>query len=348
MSEWRKDPIVGRWVIIATERRKRPFDYKEITEEKKAQVCPLCEGNERQTPPEIMAYREKDTGKDMPGWWVRVVPNKFPAVAVDGDLFLKQRGLYNFMEGVGAHEVIIEAAVHEPGLDSQTVKQVEEVIWAWRERSMDLRRDKRFKYIQIFKNTGSTAGASLEHTHSQLIAMPMVPQEVKQEIEGMKEYFTRRGSCVLCDIIRQEVVERDRVIVDGVYFLAFTPFASRFPFETWIVPKEHQHDFGQIREEQVRDLAALLRTVFLKMSVLIRNIPYNVVLHTSPVNLEEELQYHWHLEILPRLTIIAGFELGAGYFINPTPPEMAAQALRETGEVYPLQERHLTEVQSYV
>lgn len=348
MPEWRKDPIVDRWVIISTERGKRPFDYKEIAEEKKTRECPLCEGNEKQTPPEIIAYREPGTEKDTPGWWVRVVPNKFPALRIEAEPSLQQQGIYQRMNGAGAHEVIVESTNHEPGLDTQTEKQVEEVIWVWQDRSLDLRKDTRLHYIQIFKNTGSAAGASLEHTHSQLIATPLVPVDVRQEIEGMREYSSRHGSCVMCDITRQEISERERVVIDSGHFLSFAPFASRFPFETWIVPKEHQHDFGQIREEQVRDLASVLRATLRKMSVMIRNIPYNMVLHTAPVNLQEERHFHWHLEILPRLTIMAGFELGTGCFINPTPPEMAAQALRETREVYPLQERSVTEVHRYV
>lgn len=348
MPEWRKDPIVDRWVIIATERGKRPLDYKEIVEEKKSQECPLCEGNEKQTPPEIIAYRENGTAKDTPGWWVRVVPNKFPALQIEGELSRQHRGIYNYMNGVGAHEVIIESASHIDGMNMQTEKQVEEIIWIWRERSMDLRKDARLKYIQIFKNNGSAGGASLEHTHSQLIATPLVPSDIKQEIEGMKDYANRHGSCVVCDMIRQEISEQDRLVIDSNHFLSFSPFASRFPFETWIVPKEHQYDFGQIREEQVRDLALVLRSSLSKLSLMIKNMPYNMVLHTTPVNLQEERHYHWHIEIMPRLTLMAGFELGTGYFINPTPPEMAAQALRETEEIYPIREGYMKEVHQYV
>ncbi|MCL6638165.1 MAG: galactose-1-phosphate uridylyltransferase [Firmicutes bacterium] len=348
MPEWRKDPIVDRWVIIATERAKRPFDYKEIVEERKMQECPLCEGNEGMTPPEIIAFREPGTERDKPGWWVRVVPNKFPALRIEGETSFCRSGIYETMNGVGAHEVIVESTDHEPGLDTQTAKQIEEVLWAWRERSLDLRRDTRLKYIQIFKNTGSTAGASLEHTHSQLIAMPLVPAEVREEIERVKEYARTRGSCAFCDMINQELKSQDRVVIDGTHFLSFCPYASRFPFETWIVPKEHQYDFVRIREEQVKELAQVLRSTLRKMTALVKGIPYNMVLHTSPVNMQEEREYHWHLEILPRLTIMAGFELSTGYYINPTPPEMAAQAMRETREVYPYQERPLKGVHQYV
>jgi len=349
MSEWRKDPIVDRWVIIATERSKRPSNYKEIKDEMSSNECPLCEGNEKQTPPEIIAYREQGTSKDTPGWWMRVVPNKFPAVDIKGQPNLQERGVYQFMPGVGAHEVIVESTKHEPGLDTQSVKQVEEVIWGWRDRSIDLRKDQRLKYIQIFKNTGPTAGASLEHSHSQLIATPQIPSEVKTEITGMNEYKYRHGRCALCDIIKQELLEGERLVAESEHFVCFAPFASRFPFETWIVPTEHQPDFGQIRVQQVQALASMLRTVFRKMNVLIKNMPYNMVLHTSPVNVQDDHgNYHWHLEILPRLTIMAGFELGTGYFINPTPPEMAAQALREIQELYFIEKKSEMEVPQYV
>lgn len=336
MSEWRKDPITDRWVIISTERGKRPFDYRWTVKEKKIKECPFCEGNEHKTPSEIMAYRGKDSCKDSPGWWIRVVPNKYPAVMIEGEISHQQRGVYSFMKGFGAHEVIIESNIHEPGLDKQTEKQIEEVIWAWRDRLLDLRKDTRLKYIQIFKNTGSIAGASIDHTHSQLIAMPMVPVDIRQEIKGIMEYFNLQGSCIICDIIMQETAERERVVIDRVHFLSFTPFASRFPFETWIVPKEHQHDFVQVRREQVRELASVLKTILRKMSIIMPNIPHNIVLHTAPINLPEDYHYHWHIEIIPRSTVIAGFELGTGYFVNPTPPEMAAKALRETGKSCPL------------
>ena len=350
MPEWRKDPIVDRWVIFATERAKRPFDYKEIIEDKKTQQCPLCEGNENMTPPEIIAFREPGSERDKPGWWVRVIPNKFPALRIEGETSYCQSGIFQTMNGVGAHEVIVETTCHEPGLDTQTAKQIEEVLWAWRDRSLDLRKDNRLKYIQIFKNTGSDAGASLEHTHSQLIATPLVPATVREEIERVKEYSRTRGTCVFCDMIRRETEARERVVIDSSQFVSFSPYASRFPFETWIVPKEHQHDFTQIREDQVKDLAQLLRSTLRKMSMVVKNIPHNLLLHTAPVNMPEEREYHWHIEILPRLTTVAGFELSTGYFINPTPPEIAAHAMREAQEIYPDHdhERPLKGVHLYV
>jgi len=336
MSEWRKDPIVNRWVIISTERGERPFDYivtnVTMEEEKKIQGCPFCEGNEYKTPPEIIAYRKKNSTKNNPGWWIRVVPNKYPALINHGEVLKRQHGIYKSMKGIGAHEVIVESTIHGPGLDRQTEKQVAEVIWAWRDRLLDLRRDTRLKYIQIFKNDGSAAGASLDHTHSQIIAMPMVPVDVRQEIEGAIKYLNQHGTCVFCDLNKQEITDQERVVINSSYYLSFTPFASRFPFETWIVPKEHQCDFVQITKEQVKELAVVLKNSLRKILITVPNIPYNVVLHTAPINLKENIHYHWHIEILPRLTLISGFELGTGYYINPLPPEIAAKTLRETGE----------------
>lgn len=184
------------------------------------------------------------------------------------------------------------------------------------------------KYILIFKNKGRTAGASLFHAHSQLIATPMVPAEVAEEIAGVRAYHAREGSSVYCDMIRQELARDERVVMEGSRFVALSPFAARFPFETWVLPKQHQHDFVMIDEEDVRDLARVLHQTLQSLQATVCEMPYNMVLHTAPVNVDPETLYHWHLEILPRLTIVAGFAFGTGYFINPTPPELAARALR--------------------
>lgn len=330
MPEWRRDPVVDRWVAIATERGKRPTDFRYLAHERNDTACPFCTGCEEHTPPEVMAFRRAGTPKDAPGWWVRVVPNKFPTVKIEEGQEVFHRGVYEVRGGLGAHEVVVEVPHHVDNLDAQSEKQVAEVLWAWRERSLDLRRDTRFKYIQIFKNYGSTAGASLAHAHSQIIATPMVPAEVRNELEGFHRYAQATGRCIFCDLVAQEAAERERLVIQEKHFLALAPFASRFPFELWIVPTEHQYDFVQVREGQVRELARVLRVCLRKLSVLLRDPPYNLVLHTSPVNEPEVKQYHWHLEILPRLTVIAGFELGTGYYINPTPPELAARYLRET------------------
>lgn len=336
MPEWRKDPIQDRWVVIATERAKRPTDFRVPQDEKKGGDCPLCESHEWQTPPEVLAYRDKDSARDRPGWWIRVVPNKFPAVRVEGQAETRNLGLHRVMDGVGAHEVVVESPDHGMALEDLNNYQVQEVIRAWRDRLQDLRRDNRLKYIQIFKNFGNTAGASLDHPHSQIIATPMVPVEINRKMDGLTRYARATGRCILCEMIAQELQDLNRVVADNRGFVSIAPFASRFPFETWIIPREHQVDYGHIREDQVDDLARILRTTLKKLSVALNRPPYNLVISTAPANTESDdlLHFHWHLEILPRLTVAAGFELGTGYFINPTPPEIAASDLRDTAVVY--------------
>lgn len=330
LPEWRKNPVIDRWVVIANNRARRPSDFKFPEQGQVVERCPLCSGQEEETPPEVMAFRSKDTPGNTPGWWVRVVPNKFPAVRTEATSEMHKHGMYEVMEGLGAHEVVVETPVHVNNLDVQSDWQIEEILWAWRERLLDLRRDSRLKYIQIFKNYGLTAGASLDHTHSQIIATPVVPAEVRMELEGAEKYKQATGGCVFCDMIEQERQEQTRIIIQEKNFFVLAPFASRFPFETWILPAVHQDDFAAVNKDQVSELARVLRTVIRKIAVMLKKPPYNMVLRTVPVNEPEAAYYHWRLEILPRLTTIAGFELGTGYYINPTPPELAARYLRET------------------
>ncbi len=329
MPEWRKDPVVDRWVVISTERSKRPSNFKVTEERIKGQVCSLCPGREHETPPEVLSFREQGTRRDNPGWWVRVVPNKFPAVSAEAAPEVYNKGIYAAMDGLGAHEVVIESPDHVDNLDVEDDRQIEEILWAWRDRLLSLRQDKRMKYIQIFKNFGETAGASLEHTHSQIVAIPMVPHDITLEMEGAKKYTENTGRCIFCDMIASEIQQRERMIMQRERFVTLAPFASRFPFETWVMPVKHQHDFAGITKEEAVELSSMLRCLLVKMALLLHKPPYNMVLHNSTVNLPDTSYYHWRLEVLPRLTVIAGFELGTGLYINPTPPELAAKCLSE-------------------
>ena len=336
MPEWRKDPVRNSWVVIAAERVKRPSDFVVGGEERRGLECSLCESHEQETPPEVLAYRERGSNSNMPGWWVRVIPNKFPAVRIEAGTEIKNHGLYQWMEGVGAHEVVVETPDHSRPLEDLSQMQVQEIIRAWRDRSLDLRQDKRFKYIQVFKNFGRAAGASLEHPHSQIIATPMVPEYISDALNSLACYAEETGRCIICEIVRQELEMRERLVVENGGFIAITPFASRFPYEVWIIPREHQPDYGYISEDQVEDLARLLGTVLKKQSAALGHPPFNLVLSTAPVNCEltRAKHFHWHIEILPRLTVAAGFELGTGCYINPTSPEIAAAGLRETVVVF--------------
>lgn len=332
MPQLRKNPVTREWVIIATERSRRPSDFSKTEESniKPAYVetCPFCPGNEDKTPPEVLAFRNQQNAPNTPGWWVRVVPNKFPALAIEGELDRSGVGMYDFMNGVGAHEVIIETPEHDKCIATISRRQAEEVWWAIRQRMSDLSKDKRFMYVTLFRNHGKVAGTSLEHPHSQLVALPMVPMEVRTELTGADMHYDAHERCIFCDMIRQERNYGERVICETDEFLAFTPFAARFPFETWVMPKQHSKSFVDDAEQMIPGFVEVLQDVLLRMKVCLNDPPYNFTLHTAPFEQKEHI-FHWHLEIMPRLTIAAGFEMGTGIYINVTAPEEAARHLRE-------------------
>jgi UDPglucose--hexose-1-phosphate uridylyltransferase len=330
LPELRKDPVTGRWVIIATDRAKRPSDFiRERVQIRGSSFCPFCYNNEAKTPPEIMAYRPDGSGRNTPGWTLRVVPNKFPALGIEGALGRQGEGLYDKMNGIGAHEVIIETPDHNLTLASMPANRIEDVLWAYRDRIIDLTRDRRFKYILIFKNHGDAAGASLEHTHSQLIALPVVPKRVLEEVDGAKEYYGYKERCVFCDMIHQEAESQTRVVAENDGFLALAPFAPRFPFELWLLPKNHQSAFENSQKHEFEQLASILKDMLTRLDTVLDFPAYNFIVHTSPIPDGVNDYYHWHFEIMPKLTKVAGFEWGTGFYINPTPPEEAAKFLRE-------------------
>ncbi len=329
MSELRKDPIVSRWVIISEERGKRPSDFPPDDHHFKTMQCPFCEGNEFTTPPEILAYRRNGSAANAPGWDLRVVPNKYPALQIEGSLNPHGEGLFDLMHGIGAHEVIIETNKHQKSLMEFTDEEMLRVLRAYRDRLTDLKRDQRFKYILIFKNHGSAAGATVAHAHSQLIATPVIPSAVMEELRGVRAHYDLKERCIFCDILRQEMHHGQRIVAANESFVALEPFAARFPFETWILPQHHESRFEVEPDDRLGRLSSLVREILGRLSAALDDPPYNYVLHTAPVNQKEEPVYHWHLEIIPKLTSIAGFEWGSGFFINPTPPEHAAQFLRQ-------------------
>ena len=334
MPELRKDPVTGRWVIIATDRAMRPSDFvRETVAPRGGRFCPFCPGNEHKTPPEVLAYRPNGGGRNDPGWTLRVIPNKFPALRVEGELDRQGEGLYDRMNGVGAHEVVIETADHMKTLGELSEKEIEDVFWAFRDRILDLKKDFRLNYILIFKNHGDPAGATLEHTHSQLIALPVVPKRVREEMDGARRYFEFKERCIYCDIVRQEEETGPRMIVETDHHLALAPYASRFPFEVSILPKKHHSHFESVETQAVQSLAWILRAVIRKIDKVLERPPYNLMIHSSPIQEGHSPSYHWHVEVIPKLTRVAGFEWGTGFYINPTPPETAAKFLREAGLV---------------
>lgn len=327
MNELRREPITGRWIIVYSDKIPSVKDFKiEPHLKNNKESCPFCWGKEAMTPPEITAHR-KHGPTNSPGWTVRVVPNKFPALRIEGELNKEGMGVFDVMNGIGAHEVIIDTPDHMRDMADLSYSETEEVIWTYLERSIDLRRDKRFKYILIFKNYGKVAGASLEHPHSQLIALPIVPKRVHEEIDGAGKYFDYKERCVFCDIIREEQEEKERIVYEDSKFLAFCPYVSRFPYEVWILPKKHSSDFTNMDRDSVPCLARGLRDSLARIKALLSDPPYNFIVHTSPINGHEREDYHWHVEIMPKLTKVAGFEWGSGFYINPVPPDIAVENL---------------------
>jgi UDPglucose--hexose-1-phosphate uridylyltransferase len=334
MPQLRQDPATKEWVIIAKERSKRPDDFKKTksVDEKPAykKECPFCPGNEHLTPPETLAYRSGGPSNSK-GWWLRVVPNKFPALSLDGSLERKEeKGFFRLMDGVGVHEVVIGSPIHNQLFCQMEDRQTEEVLLAYRERYLALRQDPRIKLIIIFKNHGEAAGTSLEHPHSQITGTAVVPSNIRKKLEEAARYYDDHGRCVYCDLIQEELFFGKRIVMDTEKFVVLHPFASRFPFETWIIPKEHQASFGLISIEDSKRFAKVLKTTLSKLYTKLNDPGYNYVIHTAPVKDEVEDYYHWHLQIIPRLTTTAGFEMGSGIYINVSLPEETAPFLRDS------------------
>ncbi len=328
MLEFRKDPVVGRWVIISTERGLRPTDLSKDSDHFSDRLCPFCERNEHLTTPEIYAVRHELTEPNTPGWQLRVIPNKFPALQIEGHLRQRADGIYDKMNGIGAHEVIVESPVHDHNIVDFSDTQMMNILLAYRSRIADLQKDQRLRYVMVFKNYGKLAGASLYHPHSQLIATPIVPKRVTEELIGSKAYYDYKERCVFCDIVTQELDDEKRVIQQNTDFLAIAPYAPRCPFETWILPKKHASFYEQSTDLELQALAKILLSIMKRLNVVLENPPYNILIHNAPFNYKYHESYHWHIEIMPRSTWIAGFEWGTGFYINPTPPEEAAEFLR--------------------
>jgi UDPglucose--hexose-1-phosphate uridylyltransferase len=334
MSMLRYDVTTNDWVVFAPERARRPHDLQRVagtgaTLPPGGQPCPFCPGNERLTGPEIYALRD-GTAPNTPGWTVRVVPNKFPVLRIEEDHHRHEEGLlFRFMGGCGAHEVIIETPEHNRPLAQQPVEHVEFVLRTLQLRYNDLVRDVRFQTIVIFKNHGEGAGTSLSHPHWQLIATPVVPRTLRLKHAVATDYFDQTGTCLYCALLEEELALGQRVVAENEHYAAIAPYASRVPFEMWLLPKVHHPSFGWEEPARLRPLAGLLKAVLGKLHQALDNPNFNLTINTAPRGDEDKRYFLWHIEILPRLTNPAGFELGSGMAINTVLPEDAANFLRE-------------------
>ena len=329
MAELRREPIARRWVVIMATETKGPEDYlvfkKPYRDLKPIEPCPFCPGNEGLTPQQILAIEDEDKGT----WAVRVIPSKFPFFRSEGELDKRPEGMYDLMNAIGGHEIIIETPVHDGTLGKMGLDQIRRILMSYRERSSGLARDGRFRQILILKNH---PGVFHRHPHSHVLAMPVIPRRIDEEIWGTLDYFRKKERCIFCDIIREEITLGKRLVLETPHFLSFCPFASRYPFEIWIIPRRHSPDFVSIGDEELWDLASVMETIFGRLLRMLKNPPYSFAIHSSPVTEEHRRpEYHWHLEIRPRIGLREGFEWATGFFVNPTPPELAATYLRETG-----------------
>lgn len=338
MSELRWDPLKANWAIITEGRGRRPQDFLAPREKLSVAACPFCYGKEDKTPDEIYALRPDGSRANQPGWQVRVIPNKFPVLQVEGELDNQAHGLYDRMNGIGAHEIIIEHPDHERDMADLDGNEIAEVFKALRTRMIDLHNDTRFRYLFAFKNHGIEAAINVPHSHSQLIAVPLVPPIIATELAACREYYQRKDRCLVCDLLRQERQEKSRVVRDDGNILVYTPYASCFPFELRIAPLQHGHDFTSQSDQQLLALGDALSDTLKRLRITLRDPPYSFILHTAPpMHLRKgrpdywsslSFDYHWHIELAPKLTKMAGFEWGTGLHMNPTPPEEAAEYLR--------------------
>jgi UDPglucose--hexose-1-phosphate uridylyltransferase len=331
MSEWRADPVTGQWTIVADDLplARRDFVLDGVSRPLDT-PCPLCEGRELTAGHEIAAVRD-GTAADGPGWSLRVVPNRVPALRVEAGMSGAHEGLFIHRPGLGAHEVVVETPRHDVSWYTMTADELARIFTAWRDRMADLRRDGRLRAAVAFKNHGVEAGARLAHAHSQIVATPIVPPAITHEVEAARRHHTATGACLFCELVAQERAADVRVVADTTHFLALAPYASRTPFETWLLPVTHRARFDEASAADLAGLAALLRQVLEQVGRELERPAFNAVLHSAPFDEPGEGAYHWHLELMPRVLRANGLDVGAGLPVNPVPPEKAARVLRGGG-----------------
>lgn len=328
MPEFRQNIATKEWVIIASERAKRPKDFAREKKKKKTlpehvDDCPFCPGNEDMTPPAVLTI-EADKG-----WAVRVVPNKFAALKSDLSPDRRREGRFVCAEGFGVAEVIIETPDHSGTIGTMERSEVLNVLSAYRTRYLEIARDERINLITVFRNHGERAGTSLVHPHSQVIATPIVPPHVRDQITQAHVCYDTYGTCIYCEMIQEELTDGERIILDTDAFVVLAPYASRSPFETRILPKQHASSFGSISQGQMKHLAEVLQTTMGKVYRGLGNPDYNYIIRSAPTGDVNGRHYHWYIVIIPRLATPAGFEMGSGIYINSVTPESCAEFLRD-------------------
>jgi UDPglucose--hexose-1-phosphate uridylyltransferase len=345
MPELRRDPLLNRWVIIAPERARRPQDMGDIARPEHhidPATDPFAEGNERFTTPEIYAIRPDGGAPNGPGWTLRVVPNMYPALHVEGEWQEPLAdALQDHVNSIGAHEVVIETPDQQQ-LAQLPFERIADVFATFRLRMEDLYRDRRIVQVLPFKNHGREAGATLPHSHSQLIGLPFLSPTLRTQLESLQSHWVMHKRSMFAHIIDSELKNGSRVVAEEGDLLAFCPYASGFPFEVMLLPKHQQPDYRQATDAQLTELARAIKSILLKWEQVLGKVAYNLVLHSAPserafVKVRDEYPeldsyYRWQVQLFPRITRHAGFEWGSGTHINIVPPEEAAAALRGVDE----------------
>ncbi|MDO8426534.1 MAG: galactose-1-phosphate uridylyltransferase [Deltaproteobacteria bacterium] len=326
MPELRLNLVTREWVIIATERAKRPMDFRNNIERPAPpphlSSCPFCPGNEHKTPEEQLRLPEDG------GWKIRVVSNKYPALSKTGERKRSVDGFRRSMTGVGIHEIIVESSLHNVSIAFMELNHIQDVLRIYKNRFIEAHKDLRVEHVIIFKNQGEAAGTSIEHAHSQLVGTPVVPIQVRDRVQAALHFFDDTGECMICSILKKEREEGVRVVTDTDHFITFIPYAALSPFHTWIFPKRHSATFSSITEEEIKDLSSHLKTLLSKFYFSLDNPDYNYVIRSSRPQDSANEYCHWYFSIVPRITRTAGFELGSGMFINTSAPEESAKFLR--------------------
>lgn len=328
MPELRRDPLTGSWVILSPERRMRPHFFSRTGDILATpENCPFCYGNESMTPAEIYAIRGKSAPPGQPDWKIRVVPNKYPALRVEGVVDRQPDGFYDRMNGIGAHEVVIETPLHNAHMGDLSVDETTEIFLAFKRRILDLKRDFRFKYIQVFKNHGRGAGATIPHPHSQIVALPVAPLRLQKILESSREHFLAKERCLICDIVRHELEHHKRVLLESNEFLAAAPYAPRLPFELAVYPRHHWSAYEDVDDHIIRSLAAVIREAVNRLNKTLKFPAYNLILHNAPFGVNCGEYFHWYWELMPIITGTGGYELGTFTYINSTSPEDSIRIL---------------------
>jgi UDPglucose--hexose-1-phosphate uridylyltransferase len=331
VSELRKDPITGHWVVIAEGRTARPNEYAATPRASSSADCPFCEGNEKRTPPEISAIRRDGATRDGPGWTVRTIPNRFPTLEAGApkNAAGSTETFFEEQPGYGHHEVIVESPKHEPVLPFLESHQAQKVIRIFRDRIKALAAKPRVRTVVLFENYGPESGGTLMHPHAQIVGAPVIPPLLAEEVEGMRRFARKNpGACLLEKIGNEERRLGARVVVDDDAFLAITPFASRYPYEILLMPQRHSASITEATDAELTRLAELLPALLRAELAVNASLSYNFFIHVAPNPLKSHPEFHWHVEITPRLVRPDGFELGTGITVNPVSPEAAAPALR--------------------